>query len=104
MQFALVNRCLLVRVEELNRIFDRYDVDRLLVVDLVDDRGKCRRLSRTGWTCYQHDAVLELRNVRKLRREPIRIKVWNVGGNHAHNDGATAALRKNIHAKPGDSR
>ena len=47
-QLALVDDAVLVRVQELDRVFDREDVVVALAVDLVDHRGQRRRLARAG--------------------------------------------------------
>ena len=50
----------LVLVHELDRIFDRDDVARVLAVDQVDDRGERGRLAAAGRAGDQHHARLEI--------------------------------------------
>src|SRR5690606_38917150 len=53
---ALVHDGELVRVQKLDRIFDRDDVVALLAVDLVDERRERRRLARARRPGDEHEA------------------------------------------------
>ena len=59
-QFALMNRGVLVRMQEFDRVFDRDDVIGLLFVDLVQDRGQCRRFAAPRWSGNEHDAIAQV--------------------------------------------
>ena len=48
MHLALVDQRLLGFVYELDRVLDRQYVIGLVLVDVIDHRGKCRRLARAG--------------------------------------------------------
>ena len=96
---ALVHGRLDVPVHVLDRIFDGDDVVRVVVVDLVDDRRERRRLARAGRAGDQHDAVLQLADVRKLRRQLQRLQRRDPLGDDAQNDGVRAALREDVHAE-----
>ena len=56
---ALIDDALVRRVDVLDRILQRDDVLIPRVVDLVEDRRQCRRLTGAGFTGDQHDALLQ---------------------------------------------
>ena len=60
---------LLARVHELDRILERDDVPRVRPVDVVDQRGERRRLAGAGRPADQHQAVLEVGELRHDRRQ-----------------------------------
>src|SRR5271168_3374288 len=76
----------------------------MLVVDAVDQRGQGRRLARSGSACDQDDSIANLGRLLQLRRQTKRTESWNDRGNYAHDNRATAALDKNVHAKARHSR
>src|ERR1700693_3021848 len=58
-EFALMNRGLLVQVQELDWVFDGEDVVRLLLIDFVQDSGKRRRFSGPGRASHEYDAITQ---------------------------------------------
>src|SRR2546426_391091 len=59
-QLALMNGAILVRVEELDRVFDGDDVVGVLLIDLINDGSQGRRLARTGGAGDQHNASAQI--------------------------------------------
>ena len=57
---ALADDRALVAVQELDRVLDRHDVQRLGPVDDVDERGQGGRLARSGRAGDQHQAAPQL--------------------------------------------
>ena len=103
-QLALVDRALLVRVQELDRILDREDVIGARLVDQVDDRGERRRLARAGRSGHEHDAVLERGDVGERRRQIQLRERRNLRRDDAHDDRVGAALAEDVDAEPGAVR
>ena len=68
--FDLLDHALLMRVLVFDRIFDRDDVLRVAPVDLVDERGDGRRLSRAGRAADEDETVMQPRDLLDLRRKP----------------------------------
>ena len=58
---ALIDDALVRRVDVLDRILQRDDVLVPRVVDLIENRRQCRRLTGAGFTGDQHDALLKRR-------------------------------------------
>ena len=98
---ALVDRGLDVRVEVLDRVLDRDDVDGLVLVDLVDDRREGRGLARAGRAGHQHDAVALVADLVELRREPELLDRGDLVRDDAQDDAIAAALREDVHAEAG---
>src|SRR5262249_2997455 len=78
---ALVHDAALVAMQELDRVLDREDVLRTVAVDLVDQRGKRRRLARARGAGDENEAarllrehVQRVRNAELLERFELR---WN---------------------------
>ena len=57
---ALVHDRALVRVQELDRVLDRHDVERLVAVHDVDERGERRALARTGRAGHEDEAARQV--------------------------------------------
>ena len=55
-QFALVESGLALRMDELDRVFQRDDVDGLGLVDLVQHRGQRRGFAGAGGAGDEHQA------------------------------------------------
>ncbi len=53
----LVDERLVIRVQELDRVFDRHDVIRTGSVDQVDERGQGGRLARSGRAGHENQAA-----------------------------------------------
>ena len=98
-QLALMNRRLLVRVQELDRILDREDVIRAGLVDQIDDRRERRRLARSGRPGDEHDAVLQRHDVGQHRRQIEIGERRDPRRDHAHDDRVAAALTEDVDAK-----
>ena len=64
-----MNSRVLVRVEKLNRIFDRDDVIELRVINEIDDSCERGTLAASRGTGNQDDAILEFGNFTKLWRQ-----------------------------------
>ena len=97
--FALVDRRLAVRMQKLDRVFDRDDVVMLAVVDVVDDRGERRGFADAGRTRDEHDAVAQLRDLREVRGQVQAFERRDFRRDHAHHDRICAALLKDVDAK-----
>ena len=98
-QLALVNGRVFVRVQKLDRIFDRDDVVVVRFVDQIDDRGECRTLTAAGWSSDQHDAVFDIYYLFQLFRQIEIAETRRPHRNHAHDDRVCAALLEDIDAK-----
>src|SRR5579863_3045376 len=103
MEFALVNGRALVIVQKLDRVFDGDDVVVLLPVDAVEQDRKSGGFAGTGWSGDQDDAIAQAAYFGQMLRQAQRGRFRNEGGNHAHHDGATAALDKYIDSKAGET-
>ena len=57
-----------------------------------------------GGSGDEHDAVAQIDDLAELRGEIERGEIGNHVGDHAHHDGASAALAKHIHAEAGELR
>ena len=103
-QLPLVDGRFLVRVEELDGVFDGDDVVSLRLVDEVDDGGQRRGLARARRARHQHDAVLQvgdlLQDGRQVEVRPLRRRV----GDDAHDDGVRAALHEDVDAEAREAR
>ncbi len=91
-----MNGAILVRVEELDRVFDGDDVVGVLLIDLINDGSQGRRLARTGGAGDQHNASAQIHHIGQLLREVKRFKTRNGSGNHPHYDCTTATLHENV--------
>src|SRR6266850_1382330 len=103
MQFALMDGRFLMTMQKLDGIFDGEYVVRLLLVHLVEngrERGGFYGARRAG---DEYDAVPQINDLFQRRGQMELFKSWNLVWNHAHDDGATAALLENIDAKPGNT-
>ena len=61
--FTLRNNGLVIAVKVFNRVFDRNDIHRFVLIDVIEHGGQCRRLTRTSSTCNQHETALGQRHV-----------------------------------------
>src|SRR5258705_9453053 len=103
MQLALVDSCLLVAMQKFDGIFDGQDVIRLLLVHLVQNRGKTRGLSGAGWAGDQYNAISQLHDLLQRCGKAELLEAGDTVGNHAHYNCAGSALAKNIYAKSPDA-
>ena len=69
-KLALIERRLALRMHVLDRIFEGNDVDRLRIVDLVENGSQGCGLAATGGTCDQDKACFFLRDLVKDFRQP----------------------------------
>src|ERR1700692_2480348 len=91
-------------MQKLDRIFNGQDVKGLVLIHLVDDGRECGRFAGTSGAGDQHDAIPDINNFLERLGQAQFFKVRNLVGYNAHNDGATAALAKNIYAEASHSR
>ena len=68
----LLDQALAMRMLVLDRIFDRDDVPRVAMVDLVDQRRQRRRLAGTGRTADEHQPARQTRERFDVRRQVQR--------------------------------
>ena len=99
-QLALVNRALLVRVQELDRILDGEDVLGARLVDQIDDGGERGRLARAGRAGDQHDAGLQRGDIGERRRQLQLGDGRDRRRDDAHDDRERAALPEDVDAEP----
>ena len=86
-------------MKELDRIFERDDMDARLLVDLVEHRGKCSRLAGTCGACAEDDTGLFLDHLFENRRQTQHLERRDFRGKLAHDDGAAAILAEDVDAK-----
>ena len=103
MQLALVNHTVLVSMKKLNWILDGEDVIRLFLIDTVNHSCESRRLPGAGRPGDQNNPVAEADYVAQFGRQVQGMKIRNLAGNYAHDNGAGAALHEHIHAKTADA-
>src|SRR5689334_9673759 len=99
MKFALMDGGVLVRVQKLDRVFDRNDVVVMRFVDKVDDRRESRALAAAGWASDENDAILDVRNLLQLLGKIEIAELRRTHRNHAHDDRVRAALFEDIDAE-----
>ena len=99
-QLALVDRALLVQVQELDRVLDGDDVVGARLVDQVDDRRQRRGLAGAGRAGDQHDTVLQRGDLGEPRRQLQLLERRDVRRNHPHDDREAAALPEHVDAEP----
>src|SRR5207253_793150 len=78
-------------MDELDRVFHRQHVIATRLVEQVDERGQCRRLSAAGRPANEYESLVEISNFGELRRQPEVVNGRRRVGNHAE-DGVVAAL------------
>ncbi len=100
---TLVDHAFLVAVEELDRVLDRDDVIGPGVVDLVDDRCECRRLTGAGRSRDEHEAARLLRELVELLREPEVFELLDLGGNETEGGAEALALEVDVDAEAGEA-
>src|SRR5947207_15810650 len=99
MQLALMDRRILMGVQELDRIFNRDDVIKLAFINQIDDCGERRTLAAAGWASHQDDTRLELDNLEQLFWQAEFLEARCPRRNHAHHDCERSALSENVDAK-----
>ena len=76
--FALIECSLFLRMDEFDRVFERYDVNGLGFVQLVEQRGKCGGLTAAGCAGDEHEPGLFPRDRMEDRRQIELIDAWNL--------------------------
>ena len=74
-EFALIEGGPTSRMNELDRILQGHDMDRLFLVNLVQDRGQCRRLAAAGGAGDEDESRFFPGDFLKNRRQS---KGWRV--------------------------
>src|SRR6185369_5058937 len=98
-KLALVDRGVLVRVQKLDRIFDRDDVVVVNLVNQVDDRCQSRTLTAASWSSHQHDSVFDIYYLFQYFRQIEITKARRSHRYHAHDDRVCAALFEDVDAE-----
>ena len=94
---ALVHDRPLVGVQDLDRVLDRHDVTRLVLVDVVDHRGERRRLARAGRAGDEHEAALLLGEAAARSAGSPRSSNDGMPGQHAaEHEADGAALAEHV--------
>ena len=83
---ALVDDRLLVLEHELDRVFDREDVQGLTLVEVVEHGGDRRGLARTGNAGEDDHALVKLAQLFDGRRQPEALERWQRGVYAAGNE------------------
>ena len=103
MQLALVDDALLVRVEELDRVLDRDDVELLLAVDLVDHRRERRGLARARRPGHEDQAARLVAEALDDRREAELAEAEDLVGDLPEDAADGAALHEVVAAEAGEA-
>src|SRR5215204_3053525 len=96
---ALVNDAGLVRVQELDRVFDGDDVLVSLAVDLVDHRGERRGLTGAGGACDEDEAARTVAELRDDGRQPQIVERLDLVRDGAEDRADRAALVEEVGAE-----
>src|ERR1700681_400708 len=91
-------------MQKLDGILDGEDVEGFLLIHFVEDGSESRGFAGASWAGDQYDAIPDINNFLERLGQAQFFKVGNLVGYNAHNDGATAALAKNIYAEASHSR
>ena len=102
--FALIDDRLLVRVQELDRIFDRDDVVRRVLVAIVDHRRERGRLARAGGTDHEDHAALHHHQVFENVWQTQIVETRHIRGDIAQHHRGIAALVKDVHPEAAETR
>src|ERR1700719_3310964 len=86
-------------MQKLDWIFDGKNVKGFLLIHFVEDGSECGGFAGTRRTGNQYDAIADINNFLERLGQVQLFKVRNLIGNDAHNDGATAALAKNVYTE-----
>ncbi len=96
---ALVHDRALVGVQHLDRVLDRHDVARLVLVDVVDHRRERGRLARAGRTGDEHQTALLLGQPTADRREPELLHRRDAGQHAPQHETDGSALAEDVDAE-----
>src|SRR5579884_1587194 len=94
-----MDQALPVWMYELDRIFDRDEVQAARVVDQIDDRRERCRFARTGRTGHEHKSTANLRDATDLIRQPELLDGHDLRRNHPEHGARSALLPEKIHAE-----
>ena len=98
-QLALVECRLKTWMNELNRIFQRDDVDRLRLVNFIEHRRQSGGFTAAGRTGDEHEPGFLLRDLPENDGEMKCFQGGNGGFKPTQNDRKISALPENINAK-----
>src|SRR5690606_23045643 len=91
-------------VLEFDRIFEGKDMSLRRLVNIIQHRREGRRLTRTGRTANQDEAVrIGARRLTDWRKIEL-IDLGRTLGENAHDEGHAVALVKKVHPKNADAR
>src|SRR6267378_4481098 len=100
MELTLMNRRVLMSMQELNRIFNCNDMVELALVNEIDNCRQSRTFSAPGRAGYKYEPVFYVNDFLQLVGQIKVIKVGRVRGYYAHHNGVCAPLFENINAEP----
>src|SRR5207247_5899105 len=101
---TLVDDAALVAVEELDRVLDREDVLRPVAVDLVDQRGERRRLTRARRARDEDEPARLLGELVQRRRDAELLERLQLGRDETEGRPDRLALEVDVHTKAGEAR
>ena len=99
---ALVDQARLVRVHELDRVFDRDDVLVPVPVDVVHQRAQRRRLARAGRPGDQHQPLGQRAELQDVRRQVELLGRQDGRRDDAEHGAHALAVGKDVGAEPGE--
>ena len=76
-ELALIESGAFGRMDKFDGVFQRHDVDWLLLVDLVEERGQRRRFTASGCARYEHEPGFFLCDLFENRRQFQALNGWN---------------------------
>jgi hypothetical protein len=94
----------LVGMGVLDRIFEGDDVDRLLFIDIIEERRERRRLAASRRTGHEDDPVLLLGHLVEGLGKVHLLEGRDPGLQLSQDDGVVPPLRENVHAEAGLAR
>src|SRR5690242_21934576 len=94
-----MNRRVLVRVQELDRVFDRYDVIVVSLIYQIDNSSQCRTLATAGRTRNQHNAVFDVYDLFQLLRQVVIAETRQSHGYNTHDDRVRPTLLEDVDAE-----
>ena len=100
----LAERRFLVRMQKLNRIFQRHHVDFLLLVQFVEHRRQRRRLAAAGRSRHKNNPGLLLDDLLENRRQPQSVARRNLRAELPHHDRVIPVVLENVHAETREAR
>jgi hypothetical protein len=89
---------------ELDRVLEGDDMDRFLLVDLIEERRERRRFSAPRCTGHEDDPVLLLGHLEEGGGEVHILKGRDPGLQFSQDDGVISPLGEDVHAEAGLAR